>query len=518
MQAREQQLRFSSGESTSVYLSGCKAIGKTCLLELVAKRLESEGWEVYWFRSASDILPGLGDAFLARATAAPQTKVAVVVDEVAANPDSGMFTALLKKAPPNIFVIGAAVPRYLPSGASATFRFVLRHSDLVLKYDDADVSTLVKHWKDNLTPSVPPDTVDFACNLLLSYCGGHTYAVLAFMELIFTMDAHKAVLMQGAAAFRKHFYSEGFTKSVEYRDICARCFDNMADPLSRKTLVRVLNGSGDSVDVSSLVRLGWWDAEKSDISSTLLLNECLLAGNAERHTDKMEKLFVDGNKPAQENLELLVVEGLARMDKHDFKSVGNNWPVENALSFNWAHRVGLLFENVHLQFQYPGTSGHVDFYVNGNINGAVEVQRNACHESKNSKGGQDIDEHIDRFVSGQYPFTAFVLLNFAMDRGAKVVLPKNVKNVIYHNRVFTYKHSTNKLFRGEAEIRSPAVNKLTSPSPLGGAPGSAGSAKPKSVKTASAPAKSKSAKPAPAARAPRAARLARKIHTLCRIW
>lgn len=152
-QAREQQLGISPGESTSVFISGCKATGKTCLLELVAQRLDSEGWEVYWFRSAADIPRGVGDAFLARATAAPQTKIAVIVDEVASNPDSGMFTALLKNAPPNIFVIGAAVPSYLPG---VTFRFVLRHSDVVLKDDDTDVSALVAHWKATLAPAVPP--------------------------------------------------------------------------------------------------------------------------------------------------------------------------------------------------------------------------------------------------------------------------------------------------------------------------------------------------------------------------
>lgn len=484
MQAREKQLIISPGESTNVYISGCRGMGKTCLLELVAKRLKSEGWDVYWFRSASDIPPGVGDAFLTRANAAPQTKIAVIVDEVASNPESGMFTALLKKAPPNIFVIGAAVPRYLPSGASATFRFVLRHSDLVLKDGDTDVSALVEHWKAILAPAVPPQTVDFVCKLVLSYCGGHTYAVLAFMELIFTTEVQKAVLMQGEAAFLKHFYSEEFANNAVYRDICARCFDNISDPLSYKTLVRVLNGSGDSTDVGTLVRLGWWEAEKSTISSTLLLNECLLAGNTEIGNDKKEKLFVDGNKPAQENLELLVVEGVASMEENDFKSAGNQWPIENALSFNWAHRVRLLFGNVHMQFQYPGTGGRcwMDFHVNGNINGVVEVQRNA---TKGKGSSQDINEHMDRLVSGKYPFKNFVLLNFAMHPKVKVILPDDPA---HHNRVFTYQHSTNKLFRGQREIKSPAVHKLISPSSLGGAPGSI------------------------------IRGVTRKMHTLCRIW
>lgn len=44
------------------------------------------------------------------------------------------------------------------------------------------------------------------------------------------------------------------------------------------------------------------------------------------------------------------MEGLARMDEQDFKCAGNKWPIENALSFNWAHRVRLLFDNVYMRF------------------------------------------------------------------------------------------------------------------------------------------------------------------------
>lgn len=143
----------------------------------------------------------------------------------------------------------------------------------------------------------------------------------------------------------------------------------------------------------------------------------------------------------------------------------------------------------------------MDFYVNGNINGVVEVQRNSTKARTHGKGGsQDINEHMDRLVSGKYPFTTFVMLNFAMNPQAEVVLPDDP---IHHDRVFTYQRNTNKLFRGLKEIKSPAVNKLICPFPLGGAPGSTGPAQPKSVKPASAA---------------RAARLVRSIHTLCRIW
>ena len=43
------QLESQPGDSVSIYLSGCRGMGKTSDLMLIAKELSSKGWEVYFF-------------------------------------------------------------------------------------------------------------------------------------------------------------------------------------------------------------------------------------------------------------------------------------------------------------------------------------------------------------------------------------------------------------------------------------------------------------------------------------
>jgi hypothetical protein len=57
--AIENQLKLDK-QSTGVYLSGCRGMGKTCDLRLIAEEFNVEGWEVYWFESVSLITPGDG--------------------------------------------------------------------------------------------------------------------------------------------------------------------------------------------------------------------------------------------------------------------------------------------------------------------------------------------------------------------------------------------------------------------------------------------------------------------------
>lgn len=72
-------------------------------------------------------------------------------------------------------------------------------------------------------------------------------------------------------------------------------------------------------------------------------------------------------------------------------------------------------------------------------------------------------EHLKRFTSGPYNFENFALLNFAMERRKGLVLPRDTQ---YHNKVYTYVHSTNTLYRGNQAIRAPAVKCLPCQTPL----------------------------------------------------
>jgi len=463
MKAVDSQLVLQPLNSTSVYLSGCRGMGKTCDLKLLAQYLKFKGWEVYWFESAADIPQGIGKDFKAYACENETIKVAVLVDEVAAQPQSGLFTALLKDAPPNVLIVGAAVPRNVTAGNVSSFRTMLRSSALILKENDEDVLDLIEYWKGFAT-NTSPDMVDFACRFLLNHCGGHVYPVLAFMEHYFTNDEAKKVLAD-KNAFECHFLSPEFANSDRYRSVCSRClFDKMStDPYYFATLSLVLSGRGSAADIDTLSRLGWWDPDKKNIISALLMSEFL--AQVQPAAAAPELMYLDKDDTPEHSLEKLIIEGLYRMKAHELTCTTNvtGWPIENALSHNWACNVKALFANVHLEFQHPinGSNKWVDMSVNGFVNGAIEALRNATKTQSHAAkaGSQDIDEHLQRFLTGAYREKKnFALFNFAME--GKIVLPRDSD---YHQKVYTYDHLTNSLYRGGECIRAPAVAELPCP-------------------------------------------------------
>jgi hypothetical protein len=455
MQAVDAQLRLNPQNSTSVYLSGCRGMGKTINLKLLARHLTSTGWEVYWFASAEDIPQGIGVAFNAYAVENTNKKVAVIVDEVGDKPNSAMFTHLLKDAPSNLLTIGAAVPRYHPTGGTRVFQTVLRTSDLVLRRSDDDVDGLVDYWKV-VAQDIDPVMVEFVCEHLLVYCGGHVYPVLAMMEYFFTDGAVKEFLVD-KHAFLRYFASPAFAECEVYRGICTRCFDELStEAESTRALARLLGGAASGNDVQLMIRLGWWSTDNNDILSSLLMKECLALV---RPVPQCTPRYLNKDVSPEQNLENVIAEGLFHMKHHEltYAPTSIGWPVENALSFNWACHVKENYANIHMEFQDPRGGGYMDFYVDGFIDGAIEVLRNGTRAVNDSaqKGSQDIDAHLERFLTGPYKEMKdrpFALFNFAME--GKFVLPRNSE---YHKNVYTYDHLANTLMRGNKIIRSPAV-------------------------------------------------------------
>ena len=67
-------------------------------------------------------------------------------------------------------------------------------------------------------------------------------------------------------------------------------------------------------------------------------------------------------------------------------------------------------------------------------------------------------------LSGRYPFERYVIFNFAM-KGSAPVLPRSEE---HHDKVYTYLHDTNSLYRGNKCIKAPAVKRLSCESPWEG--------------------------------------------------
>lgn len=439
-------------QTQSVYLAGCRGSGKTSLEMLLAKDFKAKGYEVYFFKSASDIPQGASLAF--EALLKDKTKMfAVLIDEVASNPEAGLFTTLLKGGYPHLVVIGSAVPRFISTGITAKFESVLRMADLVLKSEDDDFLGLIEYCAG--LKATTPELTQLICIYLLKQCGGHTFPTLAFIEHFFTLYDTKEFLVS-MEVFQKHFSGPHFASSPFHKGVRSRCFDELLNAETEMMAFRVLGGREEVGDITTVIRLGWWDPDTRDFISPFFVN-AFMCGVQPRADDV---LYLSEKKTCEENTELVIIEGLSGMEDSDFKCWRHESgiKVEDGVSFNWAYRAKVKVPNAFLQFQERGASGNVDFYLNGLADTAIEVMLDATKTAdvNSQRQSQDIDGHCDRFRSDKYDWKRYVLLNFNM-RNCKIVLPRDVS---VHDKVYTFIRENNTLYRGDKSIRSPAVPKL----------------------------------------------------------
>lgn len=424
------QLALHPSDSPSVYLSGCRGSGKTSLLMLLAKFLKGEGFEVYFFESAQDIPQGAGWEFEAMLED-ENNKVAVLIDEVASDPNSGLFTALLKGSYPNLVTIGASVPLYSPHPAS--FDSLLRMTDLVLREDDEDFQKLVQYCVE--LKATTPALTRAICKYLLEQCGGHTFPTLAFIEHFFTRDEVRG-LLANKTAFDDYFRGPYFACSPFYQLVRNMCFEQLLNAEIEKVAFRVMGGKEEAGDISTMIQLGWWNRVTGDFISRFLVNACVSGVEC-------GALFLDQKKSHEETTELLIVEGLAGMDDSDFNCLQQHTSsvkVQNGVSFNWAQKARAKFRNVHLPFQKRGSVSVVDFYLNDDASStAIQVMA---------------DANLQGYDASDYPWQRRVIFNFA----DWLSLPGNTA---VHDKVYTFMRSTNTLYRGTTPIKTPAVPQLS---------------------------------------------------------
>ncbi len=258
--------------------------------------------------------------------------------------------------------------------------------------------------------------------------------------------------------FLAYFNGSEFPLTDEYQDVKERCFE-----LSGNNAVhvsKVLGGVETDADISAVQHVGWWNKDDNQFISALIKNLCLdniLPASNGKKVHLKSGMF-------EENSVYVITEGFRNMQETDFRCLiktDRKLPIENALSFRWALSVSSRIANVTLRFQETSeNSGYVDFHLNGFANCAIEFIRNATLvKPEKSPQSTDMDAHLARFTSGKYHWQRFFIVNFSMVQKTPV-LPSDAK---YHDRVFTYVHSTNTLYRGNEVLCKPAVEALPCP-------------------------------------------------------
>lgn len=171
-------------------------------------------------------------------------------------------------------------------------------------------------------------------------------------------------------------------------------------------------------------------------------------------------LYLDANKTHEENIEMVIINGLSFMEDSDFDCCNQDFgvKVESGIPFNWAHKARNKIPNAYLYFQELTVSGRVDFYLNSFADTAIEVMLNAIQTiQKRTPQSQDIDKHLKRFHPDKYAWKRYVLFNLTK-KGVSPVLPSDISA---HDKMYTFVRSTNTLYRGEALIKKSAIPNLS---------------------------------------------------------
>ena len=121
----------------SVYLCGCRAMGKTCTLALIGDQFLQLAYSVFFFKFLyhfnANILRRIEELLKDESKT-----IVILVDEIDSRDGSQPLGELLKMSNPRLIIIGAAVPNNLKSTNTGNFRYKMHVSDLVLKKTDTD--------------------------------------------------------------------------------------------------------------------------------------------------------------------------------------------------------------------------------------------------------------------------------------------------------------------------------------------------------------------------------------------
>jgi hypothetical protein len=426
-------------------------------LTLLARSFQADGYQVYFFKSASAIPQGISFAFDTLLQNRSQ-KVAVLIDEVESNPNAALFTTLLKSAYPHLVVIGAAVPRYSDSGVTAKFAIKVPMSGICLRQTDDDFRQLVDYCvRRNVTSPALTETI---CLSLLDECGGHVYPTLKFIEYFFTLAPSEVVASE--QAFHQYFGGPAFLQARVYQKVIERCFDMKSNNEATKAAIRVLGGKKQRTDTEALLRVGWWNGDTRDFISPWLVSTLLSSAPPEPAVASV--VYLDATTSSEVIAALVIAEGLSAMEQDDFFCRTNSTvaSVESAVAFNWAYRVKRRVSNAHLTFQQRGTPGLVVVYSNDAVGTAIKVLVNATRRTVDPTSTRtspnDIDAHAQQSVDRAYPWSRYVLFNFALDKN-EVVLPSDEA---MWERTYTFVYQANALYRGQDPIKANVAQKVKS--------------------------------------------------------
>ncbi len=381
----------------------------------------------------------------------------ILVDEVQTNFNSPLWNIMLKDHPKNLIVVGVGVKRL----GVASPQFVFKNPSTSIFMTNSDVREAIEFWRKQ-RPEMDVQVIEEACRCLLQHTGGHYYPFVKIAEHVFG----DASIPLDRPRLEHYLRSEEFSKTLVHNDVISRCFGFLEGEMIIHAS-KILEGDLDKPAILALEDVGFWKDGwfTSDLLVNFVLSKISLAVST--------PVLLDESKDWQDNVEILLTAGLRNMTEDDFlEPNSSNLKYENSIGFNWAWRTKQAVKNVYLTAQTTpsertegrGQSPTVDFYVNGRINAALELVRNAdssmlCQKFDKFKVVQTIGKNAGK--PGPYrQWERNAVLNLELTR---VQEPKLAANDGQNNRLWTFMKTTNTLFRGSRAVQHNVVRALASP-------------------------------------------------------
>ena len=285
------------------------------------------------------------------------------------------------------------------------------------------------------------------------YTGGQTYPLLKFVK-------HFMNVSQLQTDVEDNLQSQAFAESPLYAEVVRRCFGGVdAHSQVLWCAYEIFHGRASYTNLKPVVNSGFWDPKQEAFCSLFVTQymfaKCPMPGL------KKDPKYIDEKQDWLTATEQVIISGLEEMEPSDFVDPGGKI-VENALSFNWGFRVKDMYKNLHIRPQRRAISRSrgsyplVDFHLNSRLNTAVECVRNASEKSA-VDGASAIAKHKKFLADGPYHQwrDRYVIFNFEMEKNRIPELPDERAD-----RIFTYVHATNQLYRGATVIRPNVVKSL----------------------------------------------------------
>jgi hypothetical protein len=402
-----------------LYFRGPRGSGKTVLLNLIGRQLQSLGHRVIkpWPGFFTSIPPE--EIFNLSKSASPKEKIYILVDEVQVIPKSAYWPILLKDCSDSLFTIGAGIPSLEPSPA---FDLKLGASKILWTHDDIDKDFL--HFCQRTSGIEDMKSIKKAIDWLLAYTGGHGYPFLRLTEHIFSEEANlKDAILSGN--IMRELCSEAFYKSELMTDINTRSFSLEKNQLD--AAIGIFNHSpGFETNQRDLEKLGYWSSEKNDFISKMFIGQVFQS----REPAKGSSPSIDWGNPDQalEAVIKFALENMAASDFTDPISETNRYEDAIGTTLGWHMK---LIEGLFVvpQKQIPksvptcGKSPTVDFYLNGKLDTYLELVRN----------GSLLEKHFDRFEQEEGAYYSkkhrYAILDLELDKYQPNEIPIKYKAI-----------------------------------------------------------------------------------------